>query len=167
MNDMLAAVIDQGTGKRLRTSYQLKQTLAGKTGTTQNQVDGWFIGYHPQLVFGVRVGANNENIHFQSTRLGQGANMALPIFGEFMQACLKDHKFSHWQTLHFPIPQETIHEEEELPLFKNKLNWMEKLQNNKFKKVEQKEKATTPKDKSKKENFFKRLFKRKGKNRDN
>ena len=54
MNNMLTAVINEGTGKRLRTTYGLRNELAGKTGTTQNQVDGWFVGYHPHLVVGIR-----------------------------------------------------------------------------------------------------------------
>ena len=82
---MLSAVIDEGTGQRLRSVYGLHNEMAGKTGTTQNQVDGWFIGYNPQIVVGIRVGANDVNIHFNTIRLGQGANMAMPIFGRFMK----------------------------------------------------------------------------------
>jgi len=58
---MLSAVIDEGTGQRLRSVYGLHNEMAGKTGTTQNQVDGWFIGYNPQIVVGIRVGANDVN----------------------------------------------------------------------------------------------------------
>ena len=85
MSNMLSAVIDEGTGQRLRSVYGLHNEMAGKTGTTQNQVDGWFIGYNPQIVVGIRVGANDVNIHFNTIRLGQGANMAMPIFGRFMK----------------------------------------------------------------------------------
>ena len=72
MSNMLSAVIDEGTGQRLRSVYGLHNEMAGKTGTTQNQVDGWFIGYNPQIVVGIRVGANDVNIHFNTIRLGQG-----------------------------------------------------------------------------------------------
>lgn len=81
MSNILSAVIEEGTGRRLKSNYGLVNELAGKTGTTQNQADGWFIGYNPRIVVGVRVGANNMNIHFNSTSLGQGANTALPISG--------------------------------------------------------------------------------------
>ena len=70
--------------------------MAGKTGTTQNQVDGWFIGYNPQIVVGIRVGANDVNIHFNTIRLGQGANMAMPIFGRFMKDCLESPNYQVW-----------------------------------------------------------------------
>lgn len=164
MNDMLAAVIDQGTGKRLRTNYRLQNTLAGKTGTTQNQADGWFIGYHPQLVVGIRVGANDINIHFNSIRLGQGSNMALPIFGVFMQHCLQDDKYSHWKNLSFPVPQ-SITPSLDIPEFKDHLNFIEKINNRKLEKIKQQEqvKDQDQDQKTKKEGFFKRLFKRKSK----
>ena len=157
MSNILSAVIDEGTGKRLRTAYGLKNELAGKTGTTQNQADGWFIGYHPRLVVGVRVGANDMNIHFNSTRLGQGANMALPIFGKFMQSCLKSDTYGTWNKLTFPIPQIYYKHEEEFPVFKDHLNFIDKITNRKLEKVKR---AEAPQD-IKKESFLKRLFKRK------
>lgn len=79
MSYMLSDVIREGTGRRLITNYGLSMAIAGKTGTTQNQADGWFIGYNPRIVVGIRVGANNAQIHFNSIALGQGANMALPF----------------------------------------------------------------------------------------
>ena len=71
MSSMLSAVIQEGTGKRLINNYGLNIPLAGKTGTTQNQADGWFIGYNPRIVVGVRVGANNSRVHFNSTALAK------------------------------------------------------------------------------------------------
>ncbi len=157
MNNMLTAVINEGTGKRLRTTYGLRNELAGKTGTTQNQVDGWFVGYHPHLVVGIRVGANDMNIHFNSTRLGQGANMALPIFGEFMKKCLQDPLYSRWQTLSFPMAVYETEKEMEIPEFKEHLNLLDRITNHK---LEKKQHISEPEE-NPKEGFFKRLFKRK------
>ena len=64
--------------------------IAGKTGTTQNNSDGWFMGLTPDLVTGVWVGAEDRSVHFRSTNLGQGANMALPIWGLYMQRVYND-----------------------------------------------------------------------------
>ena len=74
--------------------YLFENPIAGKTGTTQNQSDGWFMGITPNLVSGCWVGADERNVHFRSTALGQGANMALPIFGEYMQRIYADSKLN-------------------------------------------------------------------------
>ncbi len=83
---MLQTAVNEGTGKRLRSQFGLTEDIAGKTGTTQNNTDGWFIGYTPHLVAGVWVGAEWPQVHFRSTAQGQGANSALPIWGRFMQS---------------------------------------------------------------------------------
>lgn len=85
MLSMLKAVIDGGTGGRVRFRYNIRGEVAGKTGTTQNNSDGWFMGVVPRLVSGVWVGGEERDIHFDRTSEGQGANMALPIWGLFMQ----------------------------------------------------------------------------------
>ena len=90
MIQMMRAVVDGGTGSRLRFRYGLKGEIAGKTGTTNDNSDGWFIGYTPNITAGVWVGAEDRYVHFTSTSLGQGANMALPIWGLWMQKVLKD-----------------------------------------------------------------------------
>ena len=91
MIQMMRAVVDAGgTGARLRFRYGLKGEIAGKTGTTNDNSDGWFIGYTPSITAGVWVGAEDRYVHFTSTNLGQGANMALPIWGLWMQKVLKD-----------------------------------------------------------------------------
>ena len=90
MTEMLKAVVNEGTASRLRGTYGVGGEVAGKTGTTQSQADGWFIGYTPKLVAGAWVGADNPNIHFNSTYYGQGAAMALPIWAYFMQGCRSD-----------------------------------------------------------------------------
>lgn len=85
MIDMMRAVIDQGTGQRLRSKYNLKGPIAGKTGTTNNNSDGWFVGYTPDLVTACWVGGEDRDIHFNSTAMGQGAAVALPIWAYYMQ----------------------------------------------------------------------------------
>lgn len=80
---MLKNAVNEGTGARLRSTFGLRMALAGKTGTTQNNSDGWFMGASPNLVTGVWVGASLPAIHFRSTASGQGAATALPIFGSY------------------------------------------------------------------------------------
>jgi penicillin-binding protein 1A len=80
----------KGTSMSIRKTYGIKPPLAGKTGTTQNSTDGWFIGMSPDLVAGVWVGAEDRNVSFNSGGYGQGAYMALPIWARFMQKVYKD-----------------------------------------------------------------------------
>ena len=79
-----------GTGVRLRYKYGINYPVGGKTGTTQNNSDGWFMGLTPDLVSGVWVGAEDRSVHFRSTALGQGANMALPIWALYMKKVYAD-----------------------------------------------------------------------------
>ena len=90
MANLMQGVVNSGTGVRLRAKYGLTGEIAGKTGTTNDQSDGWFIGYTPSLTAGVWVGAEDRQVHFESLSLGGGSNMALPIWGLFMQKCRKD-----------------------------------------------------------------------------
>ena len=90
MVNLMQGVVNGGTGIRLRAKYNLKGEIAGKTGTTNNQSDGWFIGYTPKLTAGVWVGGEDRSIHFESLSLGGGSNMALPIWGIFMKKVLQD-----------------------------------------------------------------------------
>ena len=90
MIQMMRGVVDGGTGSRLRFRYGLSGAIAGKTGTTNDNSDGWFIGYTPTITAGVWVGAEDRYVHFTSTALGQGANMALPIWGLWMKKVLAD-----------------------------------------------------------------------------
>ncbi len=85
MTYMLKGVIENGTGSRLAYKYGIRNPVAGKTGTTQDNSDGWFIGMVPQLVTGVWTGCEDRDIHFRSTSLGEGANSALPIFALYMK----------------------------------------------------------------------------------
>lgn len=90
MLQLMKGVVLGGTGSRLRYRHKLTQPMAGKTGTTQNNSDGWFMGITPDLVSGVWVGGEDRSIHFNSTAQGQGASMALPIFGIYMQKVYAD-----------------------------------------------------------------------------
>lgn len=90
MTDMLKAVVKEGTGVRLGYKYKLTNPIGGKTGTTQNNSDGWFMGITPELVTGVWTGAEDRAIHFSSTNFGEGANTALPIFALYMQKVYAD-----------------------------------------------------------------------------
>jgi penicillin-binding protein 1A len=90
MLNLLEGGVQYGTGARIRFRYKLNNPIAGKTGTTQNNSDGWFIGITPELVSGVWVGAEDRAVRFRSTSLGQGANMALPIWGLYMQKVYAD-----------------------------------------------------------------------------
>lgn len=90
MLNLMQGVTTEGSGVRLRWKYGFKNQIAGKTGTTQNQSDGWFMGVVPNLVTGVWTGAEDRAVHFRSITLGQGANMALPIWGEYMTRVYAD-----------------------------------------------------------------------------
>jgi penicillin-binding protein 1A len=90
MLSLMKGVVEYGTGVRLKYKYKLKNPIAGKTGTTDNNSDGWFMGLTPDLVTGVWVGAEDRSVHFRSTHLGQGANMALPIWALFMKKVYAD-----------------------------------------------------------------------------
>ena len=90
MCNLLEGVVNSGTGVRLRYKYKQTNPMGGKTGTTQQHADGWFIGVTPDLVGGVWVGAEDRSIHFQNLANGQGANMALPIWAKFLQKAYAD-----------------------------------------------------------------------------
>lgn len=90
MIKLLEGVVESGTGIRLRYKYGFRNPIAGKTGTTQNQSDGWFMGITPKLTTGIWVGAEDRSVHFRTIKLGQGANMALPIWALYMKKVYAD-----------------------------------------------------------------------------
>ena len=95
--NMMRAVVDHGTARRLRFQYGLNGPIAGKTGTTNNNADGWFIGCVPTLVTACWVGGEDRDIHFTSTAEGQGASTALPIWALFMRSVYKDKTLGYNQ----------------------------------------------------------------------
>jgi penicillin-binding protein 1A len=101
---MMRAVVDGGTGGRIRRDYGLMMPMGGKTGTTQNNSDGWFMGYTPSLVSGVWVGGEDRSIHFDNIAQGQGASMALPIWALYMKKVLADKELGYSATEQFDVP---------------------------------------------------------------
>ncbi len=94
MLDLMKGVVNSGTGVRIRYKYKIDCPVAGKTGTTQNNSDGWFIGITPDLTTGIWVGGEVRSIHFRSITLGQGASMALPIWAYYMQKVYTDPRLN-------------------------------------------------------------------------
>ena len=89
LRDALRAVVDQGTGRAIRSRYGIDADVAGKTGTTQDNADGWFILIHPQLVAGAWAGFNDSRITLRNDHWGQGARSALPMVGDVFQQALR------------------------------------------------------------------------------
>lgn len=103
--DMMQATVNNGTASRIRNTYRLNNDIAGKTGTTQDNRDAWFVGVTPKLTTVVWVG-NDLNIPFRSTSLGQGANAALPIFSQFYSSLNRDSNYNVITKAKFePVPQ--------------------------------------------------------------
>ena len=102
---MLLNVVDSGTGNRLRRApYNLTAQIGGKTGTTNFNADGWFMSFTPDLVSGVWVGGEERYIHFNNMAQGQGAAMALPIFGKYISKVFADSTLPYSQSSRFEFP---------------------------------------------------------------
>ncbi|WOD44744.1 penicillin-binding protein 1A [Hwangdonia lutea] len=108
MLQIMKSTVNSGTASRLRSTYNLKNNMAGKTGTTQNNKDGWFVGITPNLVTVTWVGNDNHSIGFKSTSLGQGANSALPIFAKFYQKLNADTHFNNITKSNFETPSQEV-----------------------------------------------------------
>ena len=102
---MLKAVVDGGTASRLRFKYNMEGELAGKTGTTNNNSDAWFMGLTPQLVSGCWVGGDDRDIHFDNMQYGQGASMALPIFAYYMKKVYADKQLDYDESEVFDLEE--------------------------------------------------------------
>jgi penicillin-binding protein 1A len=100
---MLKGVVDRGTAYNLRGFWKLDSQLAGKTGTTQDQADGWFIGMNPNLVMGVWVGGENPVVRFRGMYYGQGSFSAMPIFARFHKKIYADPVYKYMQNTSFKI----------------------------------------------------------------
>ena len=126
MLEFLKSTINNGTAQRLRTTYNFKNDLAGKTGTTQDNKDGWFVGIMPNLVTVIWVGNDNQQIGFSNTNIGQGANSALPIFANYLQELNKDSNYNVLTQARFENPSEYVLQSIDCPLTK-KESFFERL----------------------------------------
>ena len=106
MLTMLMGVVDNGTAGRLRYRYNFQGQIGAKTGTTNNNSDGWFIGFTPQLVSGCWVGGEDRDIHFDRGQMGQGATMALPIWAIFMKKVYADQSLGIDPMAKFDLPED-------------------------------------------------------------
>ena len=104
MLDMLQAVIQGGTGSRLRYKFNIEGQIAGKTGTTNRNSDAWFMGITPELVSGCWVGGEDRDIHFGSMTYGQGAAMALPVWAYYMKKVYDDKSLGYSTSATFDLP---------------------------------------------------------------
>lgn len=103
MTRMLQSVASYGTASRLRWMYNVIDVpVAGKTGTSQNHADGWFIGYTPKLIAGAWVGGDSPLVRFRNFEYGQGAATALPVYARFMRKVLDDPTLNRWHGGEFP-----------------------------------------------------------------
>ncbi len=142
MVEMLRGVVNQGTAAGLRKGYRMEADIAGKTGTTQNYTDGWFIGFTPGLVTGVWVGGDLQNVRFTTMQYGQGAYAAMPIWAGFMKSAFLDDHWKMLQEEHFEISTAT----------------QEQLLCDDF--LEKKPREFHPIETLKKKRIFRRLFRR-------
>ena len=110
MIEMLRQVVNNGTAAGVRSSFQLTADVAGKTGTTQNYTDGWFIGFTPDLVAGAWVGGDLQNLRFRSMEYGQGARSAMPIWAGFMKSSFRDQRWAYMQYRGFDISESTMYQ---------------------------------------------------------
>lgn len=108
MLQIMQATVNSGTAARLRSTYGLSNSIAGKTGTTQDNKDGWFVGITPNLVTVNWVGNDNYNIGFKTTGMGQGANSALPIFAKFYQKLNADSNYNTITKSRFESPSSDV-----------------------------------------------------------
>ncbi|MCF6351640.1 MAG: transglycosylase domain-containing protein [Cyclobacteriaceae bacterium] len=122
MAKLLEGVVDNGTGKSIRTRYKLTNPMGGKTGTTQGNADGWFMAITPHLVSGTWVGGIYPAIRFRDTSLGQGATMALPIWARFYQQLNKDKAFNYYTQPSFKPMSQAWADELDCDPFKEEFN---------------------------------------------
>ena len=107
MIEMLRGVVNSGTARAIRNEHRILADVAGKTGTTQNNTDGWFIGFTPSLVAGVWVGGDLQNLRFRSMEYGQGSVMAMPIWSKFMKKAFSDDHWNYLREEEFEISEST------------------------------------------------------------
>jgi penicillin-binding protein 1A len=127
MIHMLSSVISEGTGAALRYKYGIANDVVGKTGTTQSNVDGWFMAVMPKLVIGTWVGADDPRMHFSSTALGQGAVTALPIVAKFIANANQDKELSSMMWARFEPLSDQLRKEMDCERSKTNKNLFERI----------------------------------------
>ncbi len=155
MATMMRSVIDNGTGRSLRTVYKVRSEFGGKTGTAQNFSDAWFIAFNPEIIIGVWSGFFNPNIHFRGAN-GYGSRAALPIFGKLINGIDKDKNLRKYSRAKFPNISESTASLLDCPDFKDD-SFIERN----FQFMEKKNTSTDKektKSKKKKKGFWKKLF---------
>lgn len=110
MIDLMKTVVEEGTGERMNSFISVDNNLAGKTGTTQNHADAWFMCFTPNIVCGAWGGADMQKVHFRTIDYGQGSTVALPICGRFLEKVFMDSKFRKLTSETFVIPKPEIQE---------------------------------------------------------
>ena len=168
MAEMMKGVVERGTGRSLRWKYGLTSEIAGKTGTTQDNADGWFIGYNPGIVAGAWVGADNPGVHFRTTALGGGSHTGLPIFARFMQEIEKDGDFQSISSAQFPELSDSLADRlacQDFVLDDPNITIIEKIRDvfarpDSVKEKRIKKSDVRKQEEDKKEGFFKRLGKK-------
>ena len=121
MLQMMQGVVESGTGVRLRYKYNIQYPMAGKTGTTQNNSDCWFVGITPRLATAVWTGGELRSIHFKNMTYGQGASMALPIFAHYMKGIYADPNINFYKG-DFDWPANPMYNEEDCTRFREEVN---------------------------------------------
>lgn len=151
---MLRRVVNEGTAAGLRSRFGLTNDIAGKTGTTQSNTDGWFIAITPKLVIGTWVGADDPRIRFRSTALGQGARTALPITGDFLRLANQDETLKQVTQARFASLPYYLERKIDCDLFKEDGNIITRIFGKRDKDKEKKKEF----GKKEKKGFFRRLF---------
>ncbi|MCF1191443.1 transglycosylase domain-containing protein [Mangrovimonas sp. AS39] len=108
MIEFMKSTVNEGTARRLRSTYGLKNDIAGKTGTTQDNKDGWFVGITPHLIMASWVGNDHHQIGFKTTAIGQGANSALPIVANFLVELNNDRDYRTYTLAQFNAPSKEV-----------------------------------------------------------
>ena len=127
MVHMLKSVVSEGTGSSLRSRFGVQNDVAGKTGTTQLNVDGWFMAITPRLVIGTWDGADESKLHFRSTSLGQGSATAVPITAYFLQQVNKDNTLRDISRAKFAALPPALQEELDCKTSKSDLNIFQRI----------------------------------------
>ncbi|MFT5970571.1 MAG: penicillin-binding protein 1A [Flavobacteriales bacterium] len=161
INEMLQAAVDSGTGRSIRSRFQIDMPLAAKTGTSQNYADAWFVAYNPSLVIVTRVGASNPSIHFNSGSYGAGSTLALPIVAKTLQQIerksnLNIHYGQHFPSLPLNLAWVLMCPDKKKEL--NLINYLENLFKGSKDKAKEEIKNSDEKPKSEKKSFWERLF---------